>query len=118
MSGGTTQSLGITSGGWKIFSDRVSDFGLGGTNYLLSPSNDNEDKDLKGFVQEGFRNSLAGAASSSGKWAADTSDAAINQAIPHHMQGVEVSRRDLLSGNTPATPASGGDAQGYDQRRY
>ncbi|WP_237225109.1 hypothetical protein [Rothia nasisuis] len=117
MSGGTTQHLGVT-GLPKIGVDRGLDFVAGGTNYLLSPSNDNEEKTPRKFVEEGFKNSLAGAASSSGKWAADTSDAAINQAIPNHMQGVDVSRRDVLSGHVPAAPVSGGDAQGYDQRRY
>ncbi|WP_143539184.1 MULTISPECIES: hypothetical protein [Rothia] len=117
MSGAISNTPGL-SPARQVVLNRSSDFGLGGTNYLLSPSNDNEEKTPRKFVEEGFKNSLAGAASSSGKWAADTSDAAINQAIPNHMQGVDVSRRDVLSGNTPAAPASDGDAQGYDQRRY
>ena len=47
-----------------------------------------------------------------------TSSAAIHRAVPEHLQGVEVSRRDFILGDLPAPPSvSGGDGQGYDQRR-
>lgn len=119
VSGGTAQSLGITSGGWKVFSDRVSDFGLGGVNYLLSPSNDNEAKNPEKFVEEGFKNALSGGASSSGKWVDRTSSAAIDRVLPEHLKGVEFSRRDVLLGDLSVAPdsVSGGGARVYDQRR-
>lgn len=102
----------------KIGVDRGVDFVSGGTNYLISPSNDNEAKTPRKFVEEGFKNALTGGATSSGKWSEQTSSAAIRQAVPEHLQGVEVSRRDFITGDLPAPPTvSGGDGQGYDQRR-
>lgn len=117
VGGGTAQQWGFAKGFSKVVSDRVTDGLAGGTNYLISPSNDNKNKDLKGFTQEGFKNALTGGATSSGKWGEQTSSAAIRQVVPEHLQGVEVSRRDFILGDLPAPPSvSGGDGQGYDQR--
>ena len=112
VAGGTAQQWGLAKGFSKVVSDRVTDGLAGGTNYLISPSNDNKNKDLKGFTQEGFKNALTGGATSSGKWSEQTSSAAIRQAVPEHLQGVEVSRRDFITGDLPAPPSvSGGDGQ-------
>lgn len=66
VGGGTVQHWGV-SGLKKIGIDRGVDFVSGGTNYLVSPSNDNEAKDPEKFVEEGFKNALTGGATSSGK---------------------------------------------------
>lgn len=80
---------------------------------MLSPSNDNAGKDIKGFIQEGTKNTLSGGSSAVGQRSADYLKTTPS-IVPDHMEGVEVSRRDFLTGNISGPSA---DGQGIDQRR-
>ena len=103
ISGGTSATAGA-QGIKKVAIDRVSDFATGGTNYLISPSNDNQNKTPIKFVEEGFKNSLAGGSTSSGKYLNTRTNQIIDDAVPDHLDGLSLSRRDLLTGNIPGAP--------------
>ncbi|WP_244955996.1 hypothetical protein [Rothia nasimurium] len=100
VGGGTVVSRGA-QGIEKVAIDRITDFSAGGTNYLLSPSNDNQEKTPMKFIEEGLKNSLAGGSISSGKSIDTRMSQIIDDAVPNHLDGVSLSRRDLLTGNIP-----------------
>lgn len=88
----------------KVAIDRITDFSAGGTNYLLSSSNDNQEKTPMKFIEEGLKNSLAGGSTSSGKYLNTRTNQIIDDAVPDHLDGLSLSRRDLLTGNIPGAP--------------
>ncbi len=88
----------------KVAIDRITDFAAGGTNYLLSPNNDNQEKTPLKFIEEGFKNSLTGGSTSSGKYIDARTSQIIDDTVPNHLDSVSLSRRDLLKGDIPGVP--------------
>lgn len=113
ISGGFTSKPGLPLVN-QFTRERGVDFTLGGVNYLLTPSNDNKEKDPRKFVEEGFKNAVSGGGAAAGQRALKVSDEAIDGMLPAELRSVEFSRRGLLLGDVPDVDAGGVDV---DQRR-